>query len=239
MSSYKQYKLDLTPFQQQKLKTAFNTRTPISIQLKKEQYKNGTVPLLLTDRQLNKINKNENFILKLSQSQVRKMTEKFGGFVITLPAILGAIGAIAGTAGATSGIVKAVNDKTHQKKSEKEQLRHNQIMEAEQKKMAKALVQSRGSGLYLKQEGKGLFLKKLKKLDLPDQALSNYDIEKACKNIPYFRGVYMLNTLPNVKKKMECGVVNLDNDNGNGTHWVCYGEKSKIFPGIEIGVLVF
>jgi hypothetical protein len=37
----------------------------------------------------------------------------------------------------------------------------------------------------------------------------------------------MLNTLPNVKKKMECGVVNLDNDNGNGTHWVCYG--------IEIG----
>jgi hypothetical protein len=162
MSSYKQYKLDLTPFQQQKLKTAFNNRNPVSLQLKKEQYKNGTVPLLLTDRQLNKINKNENFILKLSQSQVRKMTEKFGGFVITLPAILGAIGAIAGTAGATSGIVKAVNDKTHQKKSEKEQLRHNQIMEAEQKKMAKALVQSRGSGLYLKQEGKGLFLKKKK-----------------------------------------------------------------------------
>jgi hypothetical protein len=34
-------------------------------------------------------------------------------------------------------------------------------MEAEQKKMAKALIQSRGSGLYLKQsEGKGLLLKK-------------------------------------------------------------------------------
>ena len=72
-------------------------------------------------------------------------------------------------------------------------------MEAEQKKMCKALVQSRGSGSYLNQEGEGLFLKK-QKIDLPDQALSNYDIEKACKNIPYFRGVYMLNTLPNLKK---------------------------------------
>jgi hypothetical protein len=161
MGSYKQYKLDLTPLQQQKLKTSLNSRTPVSFQLKKEQFKNGTVPLLLTQRQLVKIHKNQNFILKLSQSQVRKMTEKFGGFVITLPAILGAIGAIAGTAGASAGIVKAVNDKTHQKKSEKEQLRHNQIMEAEQKKMAKALIQSRGSGLYLKQsEGKGLLLKK-------------------------------------------------------------------------------
>ena len=86
------------------------------------------------------------------------MTEKFGGFIITLPAVLGAIGAIAGTAGATSGIVKAVNDNKHQTKSEKEQLRHNKIMEAEQKKMAKALVQSRGSGLYLKKsQGKGFF----------------------------------------------------------------------------------
>ena len=111
MSSYKQYKLDLTPFQQQKLKTSLNSRTPVSFQLKKEQFKNGTVPLLLTQRQLVKIHKNQNFILKLSQSQVRKMTEKFGWLVITLPAILGAISAIAGTAGATSGKVKAVNDK--------------------------------------------------------------------------------------------------------------------------------
>ena len=47
----------------------------------------------------------------------------------------------------------------HIRKYGKEQLRHNQIMEAEQKKMAKALVQSRGSDLYLKKEGKSLFLK--------------------------------------------------------------------------------
>ena len=105
--------------------------------MKKEQYKNGTVPLLLTDRQLNKINKNENFVLNLSQSQVRKMTEKFGGFVITLPAILGAFSGVAGTAGASAGLAKAVNDNKHQTKSEKEQLRHNKIMEAEQQKCQK------------------------------------------------------------------------------------------------------
>ena len=132
--------------------------------MKKEQYQNGTVPLLLTDRQLNKIHNNENFILNLSQSQVRKMTEKFGGFVITLPAILGAISAFVGTAGASAGIAKAVNDNKHHTKSEKEQLRHNKIMEAEQKKMAKALVQSRGSGSYFKKSrGKGLFKENLKK----------------------------------------------------------------------------
>lgn len=58
---------------------------------------------------------------------------------------------------------------------------------------------------------------------MPDQALSNYDIEKTCKTIPHFRGVFMLNTLPNYKKKKECGVVNFDIDKGPGTHWVCYG----------------
>ena len=121
MGSCEQYKLGLTPFQQQKLKTAFNSMTPDSIQLKNEQYENGTVPLLLTDRQFNKNNKNENFILSLSQSQVRKMTEKFGGFVITLPAILAGIWALDGTAGASAGIVKAVNDKKHNEKLNQKQ----------------------------------------------------------------------------------------------------------------------
>ena len=37
----------------------------------------------------------------------------------------------------------------------------------------------------------------------------------------------MLNNLPNFKKKIECCVVNLDNYNGNGTNWVCYGTTEK------------
>lgn len=38
----------------------------------------------------------------------------------------------------------------------------------------------------------------------------------------------MRNTLPNkVNKIDECGIVNLDSLNGDGTHWVCYYKKDK------------
>lgn len=32
----------------------------------------------------------------------------------------------------------------------------------------------------------------------------------------------MLNTLPTKAQKYECGIVNLDNSVGSGTHWVAY-----------------
>lgn len=37
----------------------------------------------------------------------------------------------------------------------------------------------------------------------------------------------MRNNLPNKCRKNECGVINLDNKNGDGTHWVCYHKKNK------------
>ena len=41
--------------------------------------------------------------------------------------------------------------------------------------------------------------------------------------IPYFRGVYMRNKLPSTGPYyQESAIVNLDNDTGPGTHWVCY-----------------
>jgi len=52
--------------------------------------------------------------------------------------------------------------------------------------------------------------------------LSNFDIDKAAVNIPYFRGVFMRNSLPPKIKNKECGIVNLDSINGPGTHWVAY-----------------
>ena len=42
------------------------------------------------------------------------------------------------------------------------------------------------------------------------------------KNIPYFRGVFMRDSLPSSINKCECGVVNLDSSDGDGTHWVAY-----------------
>lgn len=41
--------------------------------------------------------------------------------------------------------------------------------------------------------------------------------------IPYFRGVFMRNDLPGSgPRKRESAIINLDDKNGPGTHWVAY-----------------
>lgn len=40
--------------------------------------------------------------------------------------------------------------------------------------------------------------------------------------MPHFRGVYMRDKLPLKSKPIECGIVNLDDYKGAGTHWVAY-----------------
>lgn len=57
--------------------------------------------------------------------------------------------------------------------------------------------------------------------------MNNFQLEKLCKNIPYFRGVFMRDSLPIRVWKYECGIVNLDKSSGNGTHWVAYVKKDK------------
>jgi hypothetical protein len=63
-----------------------------------------------------------------------------------------------------------------------------------------------------------------KQLIIPNRALSNQDLFRyvSCLKIPFFRGVFMKDALPSVMWKNESGIVNLDNSNGPGTHWVCY-----------------
>ena len=65
-------------------------------------------------------------------------------------------------------------------------------------------------------------------MKLPHRALSNFDLLKYAKKlkIPYFRGVYMRNALPKRGPlKRESAIVNLDNKEGPGTHWVAYKKK--------------
>lgn len=45
--------------------------------------------------------------------------------------------------------------------------------------------------------------------------------------IQNFRGIFMINTLPDNVNDIETGIVNLDSINGAGTHWVCYS-KNKV-----------
>lgn len=63
---------------------------------------------------------------------------------------------------------------------------------------------------------------------LPHRALTNIDLIKYAKafKIPYFRGVFMRNDLPtNGPRKNESAIINLDDRDGAGTHWVAYKKR--------------
>ena len=45
--------------------------------------------------------------------------------------------------------------------------------------------------------------------------------------IKYFRGVFSKDVLPTQIKNKECGIVNLDDHIGHGTHWVAYRNIDK------------
>ena len=55
--------------------------------------------------------------------------------------------------------------------------------------------------------------------------------------IPRFRGVFLRDNLPVEPKRMECGILNLDDTAGNGTHWVaCYGNDGKNYYFDSYGI---
>lgn len=62
---------------------------------------------------------------------------------------------------------------------------------------------------------------------LPRRALTNIDILKYTRDIPYFRGVYMRDNLPNNPNNVECAILNLDISINDGTHWVAYVKVKK------------
>ena len=70
-------------------------------------------------------------------------------------------------------------------------------------------------------------------LVLPNKPLSNIELLEAARKlkIPNFRGVSR-DILPKKPKKKECGILNLDDTTGSGTHWVAWyknGTEKKYF----------
>ena len=61
-------------------------------------------------------------------------------------------------------------------------------------------------------------------IDIPEKSLTNYELEEYANElkIPYFRGVFMRDTLPKRTHKRECGIVNLNTSKESGSHWVAY-----------------
>lgn len=62
---------------------------------------------------------------------------------------------------------------------------------------------------------------------MPRVPLTNIDLENYARHyeIPYFRGVYMINNLPRNPETNESAIVNLDDMDGRGTHWVAYKKR--------------
>ena len=59
--------------------------------------------------------------------------------------------------------------------------------------------------------------------------LTNDEISKLVEELKVknFRGVFMRDIFPGKVDDVECGVVNLDLSNNNGTHWVCYYKNKE------------
>ena len=62
-----------------------------------------------------------------------------------------------------------------------------------------------------------------------NKPLSNFDLEKWIDDlgIKHFRSIYSRDRLPDQIRKKECGIINLDSIEGEGTHWVCYRNIDK------------
>jgi len=64
-------------------------------------------------------------------------------------------------------------------------------------------------------------------LVIPNKPLTNLEILDAVGKlkIPRFRGVFLLDNLPLEPKRIECGILNLDDTSGNGTHGVVWKRR--------------
>lgn len=131
-----EYQINVSENHKEKIKKGYKNKVPITIQLSYEQLLNGKDRILLSERQINKIEKskkeNKGCRLTLTYDQLKK--NHTGGFLPLLFAGLGALGSlIAGGA----AIVKSVNDNKNQQKELDELKRHNHAIETKGKGLKK------------------------------------------------------------------------------------------------------
>ena len=64
---------------------------------------------------------------------------------------------------------------------------------------------------------------------LLNKPLNNFELEDVVRRleIPAFRGVFLLDTLPKKPNKKECGIVNFDKSGGPGTQWFAWYKNGK------------
>lgn len=66
---------------------------------------------------------------------------------------------------------------------------------------------------------------------MPTGVTTNVQLDQLARHmrVPFFRGVFMRDTLPLTSgiRRNESGIVNLDDDSGPGTHWVAYAKRDN------------
>src|SRR6188768_4061763 len=64
---------------------------------------------------------------------------------------------------------------------------------------------------------------------LPNKPLTNFELIEAAKklNINNFRDVFLRDELPKKPRANECGILNLDDSSGRGSHWTCWIKRAK------------
>lgn len=72
---------------------------------------------------------------------------------------------------------------------------------------------------------------KVQGISLPLEPLSNHQLDDAVRKlgIKGYSGAYVRDRLPN-KNNNVCGIINMDDSGGGGTHWTCWYED-KYFDG--------
>ena len=65
--------------------------------------------------------------------------------------------------------------------------------------------------------------------NVPLTTMSNFDIIRIVKQLKlkYFRDVYMRDSLPKNIRTNECGIVNIEPESEQGSHWCCYYKKGS------------
>ena len=137
--SFIKHKINLSEHQLAKVRTAARRNLGVSIDVNPKLP--GNIDLYLTKRQINKFKNGKPVRLDLSPNQLKRN----GGFIFTLPLILGAISAASAVAGTAAGIAKTVNEKKAADAAREEQIRHNQTVE----NLLKTQQVVSGSGAYL------------------------------------------------------------------------------------------
>ena len=244
MTTYFEYGVNLTDNQKRSLATAINNRAPLTLRLKHSNL-SGNDELMLTKTQLKRIQKSlangTGADIKISKTQIRKVAKQGGSLFTTLAslgarvlpyAVKGLSKAVPALAtGAVSALGSMGIDKIFGKginipKKFFPMLPYivNELTSSQIDQINKTM-----------QTGGRLVIKPTRKQHpnhwkyFVNKPLSNFDLEKWIDDlgIKHFRSIYSRDRLPDQIRKKECGIINLDSIEGEGTHWVCYRNIDK------------